>query len=257
MRVQQFGRRKGILLAAVLAVVLVAGLGGMVIAQGAGVSVFADNSRLVPIYRVDRSDKTIAISFDAAWGAEKTPQILDILDRYQIKTTFFLVGFWVDRYPERVQLIAQRGHEIGNHSTNHPHLPKLGKEQIATEIQTTHDKIKELTGQEPKLCRPPFGDYNNAVLEVLHEKGYEGIQWDVDSLDWKEQGVDAIVSRVTGKVQPGSIILFHNNSRDIVEALPLVLDKLIADGYQIVPISQLLHQAPYTIDNQGVQHKAS
>ncbi|MGI6005754.1 MAG: polysaccharide deacetylase family protein [Christensenellales bacterium] len=239
-----------IALSAVMLLAVILMVGSLV--TGGGINVFA-RERIIPIYRVNRDDKKIAISFDAAWGSEKTVGILDILDKYQIKTTFFLVGFWVDRYPERTQLISQRGHEIGNHSTNHPNMPKLSAEQMENEIMTTHNKIKELTGQEPKIFRPPYGDYDNQVMTVLHNLGYEGVQWDVDSLDWKEEGTDAMVKRVTGNVRSGSIVLFHNNSRDILEALPLILDELLSQGYTIVPVSELLLDEPYIVDSQGIQ----
>jgi polysaccharide deacetylase family sporulation protein PdaB len=212
------------------------------------------SERLVPVYEVDRDDNKIAISFDAAWGSEKTMEILDILDDYGVKTTFFLVGFWIDAYPERTMQIAARGHEIGNHSTNHPNMPTLNAEDMAREIDETQQKITELTGQTPTLFRAPFGDYDNALMQMLHEKGYEGIQWSIDSLDWKDIGTDAVVSRVTEDVHGGDIILFHNNSEDVLNFLPQILEKLQADGFEIVPISELLLDEPYFIDNNGVQH---
>ena len=210
-------------------------------------------SRIVPVYRVDRDDKKIAISFYAAWGSEKTMEILDILDRYHVKTTFFLVGFWIDAYPERTIQIAARGHEIGNHSTNHPNMPTLSAEQMAQEIDETQEKITKLTSQTPTLFRAPFGDYDNKLMSLLHEKGYEGIQWSIDSLDWKDIGTDQIVQRVTDDVKSGDIILFHNNSEDVLDFLPIILEKLQGDGFTIVPIGELLLDEPYTVDNNGVQ----
>ena len=212
--------------------------------------------RRVPVYAVSRDDNRIAISFDAAWGSEKTLEILDILDDYNVKTTFFLVGFWVDAYPERTQQIAQRGHEIGNHSTNHPNMPTLSPEQMQQEILQTHQKIEELTGTSPTLFRPPFGDYNNDLIDILHQMDYECIQWSIDSLDWKDIGTEAIVQRVTSDVQGGDIILFHNNSEDVLEFLPLVLEELQRQGFEIVPISQLLLDEPYTIDNNGIMRQS-
>ncbi|EOC99504.1 polysaccharide deacetylase family sporulation protein PdaB [Caldisalinibacter kiritimatiensis] len=209
----------------------------------------------LPIYYVDTEEKRIAISFDAAWGADKTDDILDILDKYDIKTTFFLVGFWVDRYPDMVKEIKKRGHEIGNHSSNHPHMTKLSKEQIVEELKETENKIKELTGQRTVLFRPPFGDYNDRVINACKEAGYYVIQWDVDSLDWKELGVEPVVDRVTKNVKNGSIVLFHNNAKYVAEYLPLVLEKLKAEGYEIVPISELIYKDNYYIDHTGKQIK--
>lgn len=249
------GIRKIAALAAALVLVIA---GGVYVGRQMGAqTAMASAGKEVPVYRVNRQDKKIAISFDAAWGAEKTGEILDILDQKGVKATFFLVGFWVDKYPDRVKEIAARGHEVGNHSTNHPHMSELTREQIELEVKTTGEKIAQLTGKQPVVFRPPFGDYNNLVVNTLREMNYEVIQWDVDSLDWKEIGTQDMIKRVTGKVKPGSIVLFHNNSRDICEALPTILDQLIADGYEIVPVSELLLPAPTTVDSQGEQQPAT
>ncbi|KXZ40293.1 polysaccharide deacetylase family sporulation protein PdaB [Alkalithermobacter thermoalcaliphilus JW-YL-7 = DSM 7308] len=207
----------------------------------------------VPIYSVETREKKVAISFDAAWGETYTKDILDILDKYNVKTTFFLVGFWVDRYPEMVKQIHERGHEIGNHSTTHPKMSLLSKEQIIKELETTSSKIEKITGKRTTLFRPPFGDYNNTLIDTASELGYYTIQWDVDSLDWKEMGVNHVVDRVIKNVTNGSIVLFHNNAKYVREYLPLVIERLQSQGYEIVPISQLIYKDNYTIDSTGKQ----
>ncbi len=211
----------------------------------------------VPIYCVDRKDKKIAISFDAAWGQTYTKEILDTLDDHKIKTTFFLVGFWVDKYPELVKEIADRGHEIGNHSTTHPKMSLLNKEDIKKELETTSEKIEKVIGKKPLVFRPPFGDYNNTLLDTAKGLGYYTIQWDVDSLDWKEIGVEHVVDRVIKSTKSGSIILFHNNAKYVAQYLPLVLDKLESQGYEIVPVSELIYKKNYTIDSSGKQIKVN
>lgn len=216
------------------------------------IGVFSKQKRL-PIYSVETGDKKIAISFDAAWGDEFTDDILDTLDKYEVKTTFFLVAFWVDKYPDMVKKIYDKGHEIGNHSTTHPHMSKLTKEQLINELKITGDKIAEITGKEPVVFRPPFGDYNNLLIETAEELGYHTIQWDVDSLDWKEMGAQPVVDRVTRNVKKGSIVLFHNNAKYVSEYLPLVLEKLQEQGYEIVPVSDLIYKENYFIDNTGRQ----
>ena len=216
------------------------------------VQVFAPTKEL-PIYSVETSEKKIAISFDAAWGNEYTSFILDTLDKYNLKSTFFLVGFWVDDYPEDVKEIGKRGHDIGNHSTTHPNMSQLSKAQIIEELTTTGDKIEKLTSIKPDLFRPPFGDYNNLLIETCKEENYYPIQWDVDSLDWKELGAQSVVDRVTRNVRNGSIVLFHNNAKDIREYLPLVIEKLQSQGYEIVPISELIYRDNYITDNTGRQ----
>ena len=212
--------------------------------------------RELPIYCVDRADQKIAISFDAAWGGEKTRKILDILDEYQVKTTFFLVDIWTQRFPELVKEIAARGHEIGNHSTSHPQMSKLSAEKIAQELKTMSDEAEALTGVRPRLFRPPYGDYNNQVVLTARAEGYEVIQWSVDSLDWKNRGAQEIITRA-GKARSGDIVLFHNDSQYILDALPTVLAGYKEKGLAVVPISELLLTGETTIDTQGRQHPAA
>ena len=213
--------------------------------------------RELPVYSVDRDDGRIAISFDAAWGGEKTLEILDILDEYGIKATFFLVDIWTQRFPELVKEIAARGHEIGNHSTSHPEMSKLSKEKIAQELETMSANVEKLIGQRPTLFRPPYGDYNNDVVLTARQNGYEVIQWSVDSLDWKNKGVQPLIDRATKNVKSGDIVLFHNDSQYIVEALPAVLESYRKQGLTVGPVSQVLLTGQTTIDPQGRQHPAA
>ncbi|MFY9218727.1 MAG: polysaccharide deacetylase family protein [Tepidanaerobacteraceae bacterium] len=212
------------------------------------IGVFAPADRLVPIYRVETQDKKVAISFDAAWGSDITPKLLETLKKHNIKTTFFLVEFWMDKYPEMTRRIAEEGHEIGNHSATHPNMGSLSKQEIIKEITTTHNTIKELTGQNAILFRPPFGDYSNTLISTCNELGYHVIQWDVDSLDWKDLSASAIYDRVIKQVKPGSIVLFHNNGKHTAEALEPIIQELHKQGYKIVPMSELLIKGEYYID---------
>ena len=209
--------------------------------------------RELPIYCVDRADQKIAISFDAAWGGDKTRKILDILDEYQVKTTFFLVDIWTQRFPELVKEIAARGHEIGNHSTSHPQMSKLSAEKIAQELKTMSDEAEALTGARPRLFRPPYGDYNNSVIRTVRSAGYEAVQWSVDSLDWKNISPQDMIRRA-GKVGKGDIILFHNDSQYLLDALPTLLQSYKEQGLQMVKVSDILLEGETTIDVQGKQH---
>lgn len=213
--------------------------------------------RELPVYSVARDDKVLSISFDASWGGDKTRAILDILDAHQVKTTFFLVGIWVDKYPELVQEIAARGHEIGNHSDSHAHMSKLSDQQIRDELRMMSDKVETLIGVRPTLFRPPYGEYNDRVVLVSREEGYECVQWSIDSLDWKDRGVADMVKQCTYRVENGDIVLFHNDSVDIVNALPTILKHYQGLGYQIIPVSQLLLPGATSIDVQGKQHPQS
>ncbi|MEW8973951.1 MAG: polysaccharide deacetylase family protein [Tissierellaceae bacterium] len=215
-------------------------------------SVFSPAKEL-PIYSVEREDNKIAISFDAAYGDEYTLDILDTLDKYNIKSTFFLVKFWIDKYPHQVEEIHKRGHDIGNHSSTHPNMSQLSREQMEKEINDTGDAIYEITKKKPFLFRPPYGDYNDALIQVCRENGYYAIQWDTDSLDWKELGVQPVVDRVVRNVSGGSIVLFHNNAKYIKEYLPLVIERLLENGYEIVPVSELIHRENFKMNNNGRQ----
>ena len=145
----------------------------------------AATPREIPIYFVDTDKKQVSISFDAAWGNEQTETLLDILDKYKVKTTFFLVGEWVDKYPESVKEIAKRGHDVENHSDTHAHMPQLSTSGMVGEIQTCNEKIKKLTGKSPTLFRAPYGDYNNDVVKSVKGCNMYCVQWDVDILDIK------------------------------------------------------------------------
>ena len=210
--------------------------------------------RELPIYSVEHTEKVIAISFDASWGADKTISILDILDEYGVKTTFFLVGGWVEKYPDMVQEIFARGHEIGNHSDTHAHMNQLSEQGIRNELRIMSDRVEKITGVRPTLFRPPYGEYNDRVIRVSRAEGYEAVQWSIDSLDWKDRGTQDIIKQCTYRVEPGDIVLFHNDSNDILHALPTVIQHYQGLGYTIIPVSQILLNGPYTIDVQGKQH---
>jgi polysaccharide deacetylase family sporulation protein PdaB len=225
--------------------------------SGARTAEVVARKRELPVYSVDRDDGRIAISFDAAWGGDKTLKILDILDEFGVKTTFFLVDTWVKAYPELVREIAARGHEIGNHSATHPQMSKLSRENILRELSTMADNAEKVCGVRPVLFRPPYGDYSNDVVLTARAAGYEVIQWSVDSLDWKNKGVQPLIERATRNVKSGDIVLFHNDSQYIVDALPAVLQSYREQGLHVVPISQLLLTGETTIDAQGKQHPAN
>lgn len=219
-------------------------------------AVVGPGERLVPIYYVETNEKKVALSFDASWGAERTEKILDILKENGIKTTFFLTGFWVEAYPEYVKLIADEGHEIGNHTLTHPHLNSLTGEEIKTEIKRVEQLIREISGQKTALFRPPFGEYSNQVIEAAEDLGYRTIQWSIDSLDWQNLTREEIIERVTSRAHKGAIILMHNNGLYTADALPGIIDYFSKHGYAIVPISQLIYKEGYYIDpNSGAQIK--
>ena len=216
---------------------------------------FCKSTRKVPVYGVDTDKKVIALTFDAAWGADKTQGILDIMSQYNAKGTFFLVGFWIDKYEKETKAIAEAGFEIGNHSRNHLNMPKLSENEIENEIEYVNDRVFDLTGKKPKYFRAPFGDYNNKLMTSLEGLNMVGVQWSIDSLDWKGLSAKQIYDRVVPKAKSGDIVLFHNNSDHVLDALPMVLTALRAQGFEFVTIADLVLTEGYTIDSNGIQHK--
>ena len=215
------------------------------------------NGRELPIYSVETEEKKVALSFDAAWGNEDTQQILDILKKYNVKVTFFMTGEWVEKYPEDVKKIQAAGHDLANHSENHKNMSQLSDAECQSELNEVHEKVKKLTGVDMKLFRPPYGDYDNHVIQNASCCGYYTIQWDVDSLDWKDYGVESIIKTVCEhkNLRNGSIILMHNGAKYTAEALPKVIEGLKEKGYEIVPISELIYKENYHLDVTGRQIK--
>ena len=213
----------------------------------------AATERVLPIYSVERDNKAVALSFDAAWGNEDTEILINTLNKYNVKATFFLVGDWVDRYPESVKQLSDAGMEVMNHSNDHAHFSKLSEQEIVDNVNACNDKIEAITGIRPTLFRCPYGEYDDHVINAVNSMGMTAIQWNIDSLDWKGLSADEISKRVLDKAEPGSIVLFHNAAENTPEALPGIIEALLADGYKIIPISQILLSGEYSIDNSGRQ----
>ena len=243
--------KKGMITALIIILGVIVGV--LCVAFGEPAVAASASQKKLPIYSVKRDDKKISISFDAAWGADLTDSILSILEKYNVKTTFFVVGKWAEQYPDKVKALSDAGHEVENHSYDHPHMTNMSKEDMLNELERCNTKIAEITGKRPTLLRPPYGDYNNTVIEAAEQCSMHTIQWSVDSLDWKGLDASEISRRVTEGVKPGSIVLFHNAAEHTPEALPTILESFISEGYEIVPISQLIYAENYTIDPTGKQ----
>ncbi len=238
----------------ILAVVCLAML--VVLNYNNSVAVFRTESvKELPIYCVDTAEKVCSLTFDAAWGAEDTDLLIEILKKYNAKATFFVVGEWVDKYPECVKRLSEAGHDIMNHSNTHKYMTKLNNADLMDEVTKCSDKIEKITGKRPTLFRPPYGDYNSNVVKKLLSMGYNTIQWDVDSLDWKDLSAGEIQSRVIEKTKNGSIILFHNAAKNTPEALPKILEDLKSKGFEFKKVSEMIYKDGYYIDNTGKQIK--
>lgn len=243
----------------------------VVIATGIGISFIHDNittgffssgtihNKKLPIYCVDQKGPKVALTFDAAWGNEDTKTILKILKKHDVHVTFFMTGGWVEAYPDDVKAIAKAGHELGNHSENHKQMSTLSADQCKDEIMKVHEKVKKLTGIEMTDFRPPYGDYNDTLITAAAECGYHPIQWDVDSLDWKDYGVDSILSTVLNHnhLGNGSIILCHNGAKYTAQALDSLIEGLKKKGFTLVTVSELIYKDNYEMDTEGRQHQIS
>lgn len=219
---------------------------------GAYAVYYGNTPRLIPIYSVEREEKVVSITFDCAWGTDYTDAILDALEACDVSATFFMVEFWTEKYPEYVKKIAQRC-EIGTHSATHSYMSKQNAEEIKMELTSSSEAIEKITGKPVELFRAPYGDYDDELIKTASEQGYYTIQWDVDSLDWKDLSATDIAMRVINGVQNGSIILMHNNGLHTAEAVPIILETLKNRGYSFIPVGELIYRENYTIDGTGRQ----
>lgn len=211
--------------------------------------------RQMPICRVQTQEKKIAVTFDMDSGNKDTARLADILRRYGVKATFFVVGAWAQRYPQSLRALSADGHEIGNHSDTHPHMPRLSGAEMLRQITECNGKIRSVTGNTPVLFRAPYDDYSNLLIDTARAASMQCIQWSVDSLDWKNPAPNEIKKRVLAQAEPGSILLFHNGALNTATALPDILSALQTQGYSMVPVSQLIYHDHYRIDETGTQKR--
>lgn len=216
---------------------------------------FNEQSSDLPIYKVDTDKKEIALTFDISYNERNIDEILDILDKYNVKATFFVVGKWIDKNEEVVKKIHKNGHEIGNHSYSHTDFNKISEEEIKKELETTSKKIKNITGEDVKIFRPPYGELNENGVKTCELLGYKVVNWDVDSMDWKNIKSVYIVDRVAQNVTLGSIVLFHGDANNVGEYLENIIKYFQKNGYKMLKISDLLYEDDYYIDSSGVQRK--
>ena len=193
----------------------------------------------VPAPAPTTGNKVIALTFDDGPGPY-TAHLLDVLDQYGAKATFFLIGSKVSSQANVVRSIHARGHQLGNHSWSHPELPKLPVDQIAGEIDRTNNAIKQATGVTPAILRPPYGAVNGVVLEQLRLRGMSSILWSVDTRDWADRNSDIVCSRAVAGARPGAIILMHDIHQTSVGAVPCILSALKQQGYSFVTVQGLL-----------------
>jgi peptidoglycan/xylan/chitin deacetylase (PgdA/CDA1 family) len=184
-----------------------------------------------------------------------TDALLSVMEKEQVKCTFFMVEFWTEKHPDYVKKIFDAGHEIGTHSATHPYMSKLDKTAIERELYSSSMAIEKITGKKVEVFRPPYGDYDNLLIDTAYSMGLYTIQWDVDSLDWKDLSAKEILNRVVSRVKSGSIVLFHNQGLHTAQALPSIIKRLKSEGYEFVPIGELIYRDNYQIAPDGEQVK--
>lgn len=215
-----------------------------------------DTKEKVPIFSVKKEEKVLSITFDMNWGEDYTSDILKVLDKHEVKATFFVMGKWAIYPKENMEVLKNiylKGHEIGNHSYLHPMFSKISKDRMEKEINDTNKVIKEIIGEDIKLFRFPSGDFNSLGVEVVENMGMYPIQWNVDSIDWKNIGEDYEFKRVKDNIKPGSIILYHNTGRHTAKNLDKLLIYLKSEGYSIKTTGEMIFRENYIIDNNGLQ----
>ncbi len=236
----------------IIAALIIAAVPIICINAPRAVSVFRVNGREVPIYSVERADNKIAVTFDCAWNDDDIDDILDTLDKYNCKATFFVVGTWAKKYPDALRKISERGHEIGNHSYDHADYTKLSAGEITDDLDKCDAVIAEVTGEKPYLMRAPSGGYNDTVVKAVENSGRTYIQWSVDSIDYGGASEQAIYDRSVKKTSAGDIILLHNGTENTAKVLPKILEALECQ-YEFATVSELIYRENYIIDNTGRQ----
>lgn len=211
------------------------------------------NEKLLPIYNVQTEEAKIAFTMNCAWSADDIDKILEVLEKNNVKITFFMVGNWIDKYPDAVKKIYEAGHEIGTHSNTHPHVNQLSAEKNLEEIKLSVSKIEQMTGNKTNLYRTPYGEYNNTVIKTAQENGYYTIQWNLDTLDYEGLTGEQMWNRIKNKLENGSIILSHNGTKYTAESLDMLINNIKSKGFEIVKVSDLIYKDNYTINNNGTQ----
>ena len=215
----------------------------------------SNESRLIPVYSVERNDNSISITFDCAWGSDDMEKILSVLKKHKCRATFFVLGTWAKDNPAILKKIISDGHEIGNHSYNHAYYTTLTPTQMLEDIEKCNTEIEKACNVKPTLFRAPSGDYNNSVISTVRESGMTYIQWSVDSLDWRGLNCEQMLERIIPKTKSGDILLFHNDTAHTAESLDRILTELRKKGFSFLKVSDLIYKDNYTIDHTGRQIK--
>lgn len=215
----------------------------------------ATNEKLLPIYNVQTEENKVAFTMNCAWNADDIDSILETLENNNTKITFFMVGDWIEKFPEAVRKIQEAGHEIASHSDTHPHVNNLSYEENIEEIEKSNDKIEKITGRRTKIYRAPYGEYNDTVIKAVQDKGYYCIQWNLDTLDYTGLTGNEMWDRLKDKIKAGDIILSHNGTKHTADSLDMLIKNIKQKEFEVVRVSDLIYQEEYTINSSGTQIK--
>ena len=241
-------------LVSVITIVLLLGL-ATTMSNKDTVETSANTTKLLPIYNVQTNENKVAFTMNCAWNADDIDQILTVLKENNTKITFFMVGDWIEKFPEAVKKISDEGHEIASHSDTHPHVNNLTYEQNIEEIEKSNDKIEQITGKRTNIYRAPYGEYNNTVVKAAQDKGYYIIQWNLDTLDYSGLTGEQMWDRLKDKIKAGDIILSHNGTKNTANSLDMLIKNIKSKGLEVVTISDLIYKDNYEINSNGTQIK--
>ena len=241
-------------LVSIITVILLFCVAGILTNQEETIATSSTSQKLLPIYKVKTNEAKVALTMNCAWNADDIDNILEVLENNDTQITFFMVGDWIDKYPEAVKKIYDAGHEIGSHSDTHPHVNNLSYEENIEEIENSNNKIEKITGNRTNLYRTPYGEYNGTVIKAAQDKGYYPIQWSLDTLDYTGLTGEEMWNRIKDKIGAGDIILMHNGTDHTADSLDKILKNIKNKNLEIVKISELIYKENYIIDVNGVQN---
>lgn len=239
----------------VIMVILLFCVAGVLSDENEAIMTSSPNEKLLPIYNVQTEENKVALTMNCAWNAEDIDKILETLEQNNIKITFFMVGDWIEKYPDAVKKIYDAGHEIGTHSDTHPHVNNLSYEKNIEEIENSNNKIENITGNRTDLYRTPYGEYNQIVIKSAQDKGYFTIQWSLDTLDYTGVTGEEMWNRIKNKISSGDIILMHNGTKHTADSLEKIIKNIKEKNLEIVKISDLIYKENYIIDVNGTQKR--
>ncbi len=223
-----------------LGLTLLLGLGAIVFVNiSAEISCTATGKQ--PIYQGRTGQQVVALTFNVDWGEEYLPDVMQILNENQASATFMVTGRWAKSHPELISSIAAANHEIGNHGYSHGHPNQMGRSELADDILRTEAAVAEICGQKTRLYAPPYGEFNERVIETADSLGYPLIMWSLDTVDWRKPQPATIVQRVSSRVEADFIVLMHP-TEPTVQALPEILKFLQGAGYRLVTVSEIISE---------------